>query len=787
MRKNYAAPLILGISALLLSFWVLFLRQIPEFSVRGHAFHPAAAEAAVLTALFAFLLTTLWSVSGRLTASAWKLDRHDALKRELWTLTPLLFLSFLPLMMHHYLGANDLLVRTRIWSLAVFTAVLYLKSTNILLLEKRRPGTLRLFTSKLPRFPLRTRLIILFAVAVIITNTGSLILSQGTGSFSGDEPHYLLIAHSLLEDGDFDLSNNYAENDYSRYMPKGVHIDPHTAPGTNGRYSFHSPGISLLLLPFYALGSLGGTTFLMLMLRFGMSLFGSLLGIQIYLWALSEWDKPRIALRVWLVFSLTLPVFFYSIHIYPEIVIALFSMTVFRLLRSKKMHSSWNPILCGFLLSLFIWFHALKYLFILGPLLLYGIRIILSERRAGRNLLYFLAGPVVIIGIYFIFQFRLYGSFSLSAVSWRGAVGGQNIISYLKELIFGIPFHFRWETLAGYFLDQRDGLLLYAPVYAFSFLGMIEMARRRRHDFIWMLFLIMPYVLISAFLTQRTGYAPQARPLVAISWGLGIFLGYFLAHNVKQVFAGLFSLSWLWSLSCVVLLLGKPRSLYQLTTMGETDRAGSLFVTLSNLHFALPRYLPSFLKLEDSRWTPNAFWIVGFLIFVLAYVLIKRHTFQIDLAFRTVAASAGLILFFIVFAYYPRITIDSPQKVRFPSGDEIILYGYSREARMEAPGRFRLNREGRSYSFFFTSPHEFKRIRIEFGASEADYSVDLLGYDFPLFQGKTNGSIQRLEWTPQAAYRWKKKALYRIRIRLDRLSGPLPETQPFRLTVTPLD
>src|SRR5262245_64665261 len=27
---------------------------------------------------------------------------------------------------------------------------------------------------------------------------------------SGDEPHYLVIIHSFLEDGDFDLANNYA-------------------------------------------------------------------------------------------------------------------------------------------------------------------------------------------------------------------------------------------------------------------------------------------------------------------------------------------------------------------------------------------------------------------------------------------------------------------------------------------------------------------------------------------------------------------------------------------------
>jgi len=787
MRKNPAALPILGISALLLSFWILFLRHIPEFTIQDHAFHPDGAAAVGLTAGFAFLLLAVWVVSGRITASIWKIDGMDALTRDLWTLIPLLFLSFLPLMLRHYLGANDLAARARLWGLAVFAAVVYLKAANILLLERRRPGALSRIRAYFFHLPLRSRLILLFVGAVIATNAGAVILSSGTGSFSGDEPHYLLISHSLLTDGDFDLSNNYAQNDYSRFMPKGVRIDPHTAPGTDGRYSFHSPGISLLLLPFYALGSLGGGTFLMLVLRFGMTLFGSLLGIQIYLWASREWEDRRIALRLWLIFSLTAPIFFYSIHIYPEIVIALFAMIVFRLLRFGKIQTPFTPLLCGFLLSLFIWFHALKYLFILGPLFLYGLWIILRERRAIRNLLLFFVGPVVFIGLYFFFQYRLYGSFSPSAVSWRGAVGGQDVFAYLKELITGIPFHFRWETLAGYFFDQRDGLLLYAPVYAFAFLGMIEMARRRWRDFIWMIFLIAPYILISAFLTQRTGYAPQARPLVAVSWGLGIFIGYFLAHNTKQVFAGLFSLSLLWSLTCVVLLLGQPRSLYQLTTMGETDRAGSLFVALSNLHFPLTRYLPSFLKLEDSHWSPNTVWIVGLLIFLLAYIVIKKHAFHTGLAFRTGAVSFGLALFFIAFAAYPRMTVDSPRKVRFPSGDTVTLYAYSREAHMEAPGRFLLSREGRSYSFFFSSPREFQRVRIEFGAAEADYYVDLQGYDFPLYQGETHGALRQLEWIPRPAYRWKKTSLYQIRIRLERLSGPLTEELPFLLAVTPLD
>ena len=36
---------------------------------------------------------------------------------------------------------------------------------------------------------------------------------------TGDEPYYLLIAHSLVHDGDFELSNNFANQDYRAYYP----------------------------------------------------------------------------------------------------------------------------------------------------------------------------------------------------------------------------------------------------------------------------------------------------------------------------------------------------------------------------------------------------------------------------------------------------------------------------------------------------------------------------------------------------------------------------------------
>ena len=39
------------------------------------------------------------------------------------------------------------------------------------------------------------------------------LITHGTYAGTGDEPHYLAIAHSIAFDGDLDLANNYGDNE----------------------------------------------------------------------------------------------------------------------------------------------------------------------------------------------------------------------------------------------------------------------------------------------------------------------------------------------------------------------------------------------------------------------------------------------------------------------------------------------------------------------------------------------------------------------------------------------
>src|SRR5581483_1302952 len=76
----------------------------------------------------------------------------------------------------------------------------------------------------------------------------------------GDEPHYLLAAHSLVHDGDLDLANNYARGDYQLFF-EGATLDPHVRITAVGQVLRHDLGLPFVLAPAYALGGRAGVEY----------------------------------------------------------------------------------------------------------------------------------------------------------------------------------------------------------------------------------------------------------------------------------------------------------------------------------------------------------------------------------------------------------------------------------------------------------------------------------------------------------------------------------------------
>ena len=97
---------------------------------------------------------------------------------------------------------------------------------------------------------------------------------------TGDEPHYLILAASLLRDGDVDVRNNFDEDATGEIY--GPIPDRHLVSRDGREYLHHAPGLSALLtLPF----ALGGPTAARLLL--------CLLIIPILGWACWRWLNGR--------------------------------------------------------------------------------------------------------------------------------------------------------------------------------------------------------------------------------------------------------------------------------------------------------------------------------------------------------------------------------------------------------------------------------------------------------------------------------------------------------------
>ena len=149
---------------------------------------------------------------------------------------------------------------------------------------------------------------------------------------SGDEPHYLLMAQSLWNEQDLDLRDNLERQDYLEYTPGPV--APHYgSPRRDGRpFPAHSPGLPLLLAPFYAIGGRRACALLL-------ALCGALLAGQVRLVAERLGADAASARLAWAA-SLGPPVFFYGFHVYTELPAALAIAVAVRFLTPRARLSS---------------------------------------------------------------------------------------------------------------------------------------------------------------------------------------------------------------------------------------------------------------------------------------------------------------------------------------------------------------------------------------------------------------------------------------------------------------
>ena len=447
-------------------------------------------------------------------------------------------------------------------------------------------GQLRMGGVRWPgrRFVFVTSLLVFLGVGHYVKQT------QG---FGGDEPHYLVLSHSLLADRDLRIENNHQNRDYWDFHPRELPMH-YLNRGRDGViYSIHSPGLPALLLPAYAVAGHWGAL--------------ATVGLMAALAALAVFDlalligSPPIALATWVAVAFTIPFGLQSWLIFPEMPAALLmawaALWVWR--AGEGPDRPWPWMWRGLALSVLPWLHMKFSLLLLVSGLWLAFRL-WSRRR----LVVALLAPIAVSGVlWFSFFYVLFGDFNPTVAYGQGAE-----LTWLN-----VP-----RGLLGLSFDQEYGLLPYSPIFAVSVLGAWVMARRRdtRGYLIGVLLVVTPFLAgTTQYYMWWGGGSVPARFVVPILPLLAPMIAVAVRDLRGRAARGGMSLALGYSVLTFVAVVVRPGAMLM---YNDRDGTGRLLETWQ-AGAPLTASLPSFIDPDVLVQLPStAVWVIAAVLAVVA-------------------------------------------------------------------------------------------------------------------------------------------------------------------------
>ncbi|MBV8086851.1 MAG: hypothetical protein JO247_18755 [Chloroflexi bacterium] len=447
---------------------------------------------------------------------------------------------------------------------------------------------------------------------------------------TGDEPFYVMTAHNLLAGRGLDETQSWLDSDFQIFYPQlpvspdwqgwpafPIPLPPHNSIGTvpAGLYTKHGLGVSLLILPFWALGQ---RTAVVLFLN----AVGALVAVNVFLLSRDASEKLWIAVAVWLAFTFTNPLMSYSYLIFPEILAALFTVYAFRRIRAEE-NNGWQSAAIGGCIAFLPWLHA-RFVLISAALFMYWFwRHFWQAASLSRISILPLLPVSLSAAVMLDFYFYLYRSFLPNAQDHGGTSGFTGTL----------------YAAAGLFLDQQWGLLVYAPVYLVALAAGLVFLWRRPKEAGWWLAILVPYfVLVANYRVWWGEWCPPARYLVATLPLLALPLASMLGQARWPWVVGALSLPLaLASWAAMAGFLADPQLMYNQPT-GQSqllfwlaDRTGV------DLTGAIPSFVAPFAGIDlDVGWLIAA----GLAMLAIAVWFGWRRIDEPDQAFVLVRASA---------------------------------------------------------------------------------------------------------------------------------------------------
>jgi len=430
----------------------------------------------------------------------------------------------------------------------------------------------------------------------------------------GDEPHYLIISYSMLADGDVLLNNNYYENRDYELWHQGW-IQAHTKKGinraANEEFSMHTAGLPAYLLPFLAAGlGLGGAEAIHLAVRLGMALPAAALVAILYLCLSRLFGRRRSSVGIALLAGATCPVLFFSYHVFTELPAATLCLLAFYVLWRERSPGWAARVLTGLALGALPWLGA-KYFALAAP---FAVLWLVKELRWGWSWsrAAAVAAPGAILGALFLWHtFSMFGTVNPSAyyVGAGGSIFERTPVfrvSHASGLLEAAAI--AGKTGLSYWVDQREGLLAYAPWYLLGVAGWFGMASSRRwRATAWALCgLVTPFLLLYCLTGFNGGHSPPARAMTAMIWAALIPAAWLIGKVWARARELTFALILL-SLVISFALLTHPAFLYH----DFHVRASHLLAWLSTPFLDATALAPSVNSRHFEYWGVTAVWLAA--------------------------------------------------------------------------------------------------------------------------------------------------------------------------------
>jgi hypothetical protein len=413
-------------------------------------------------------------------------------------------------------------------------------------------------------------------------------------SSTGDEPYYLLVAHSLLHDGDRDLTNNLARRDYLPfYWGELSREGPEIRPQPDGRIlaPAYQGFQAFLLLPGYALAGRRGAVITM-------NLFGAIALVLLFRLALASGASLRSTFLAWLGAAFSAPFVIYAASPFPEMTGALLATAAARLLWPRPLTRAAGAAAALCLVAMVA---AKTRLFVLVPPLGLGFLRRLSWARLA------LAAAALAAALA---AATAYDALFLGGHVVRRTGGGDVLQATRWFLNWTVRAPLEHRGQLGLLLDQEFGLLPAAPVFALAIAGAVTAVAERRWRLL--LFAAGPFLLAWYYLgavglagiTSRGlsywygGFSPPVRFLMA-SLPLLAVLGTRALDHVRgrpgwSVTAALFAGTFAYTAALSVW----PAWRFQ----DATGRPTALLALFRRTGLDPGRFLPTFVT-PDAGWT----------------------------------------------------------------------------------------------------------------------------------------------------------------------------------------